>query len=200
MGSKSIVLKRTEELRPQVESILLEIFERVAALLPNAEYHHIGATAIPGSVTKGDIDIQVLVSPSRFESAKEVLRKHFEIKQPKNWTSSFASFGDDATYELQVGIQLAAKDSESDFLVYLRDYLIERPEELRVYNSIKQANARFGADQYWREKDKFFAKILVPWKKAKGIPPSHSSDATRASVTSRAGHGPHPMLSRQKRR
>jgi GrpB-like predicted nucleotidyltransferase (UPF0157 family) len=172
MGSESIILKRNEELRPQVDSILPAILGRLSALLPDAEFHHIGATAIPGSVTKGDIDFQILVPASRFESAKEVLVKHFEIKQSKNWNSSFASFGDDSTYKLPVGLQLAAQGSESDFLVYLRDYLIEHPEELKVYNSIKQANARLGADQYWREKDKFFATILVPWNKARGIPPN----------------------------
>jgi GrpB-like predicted nucleotidyltransferase (UPF0157 family) len=174
MGSKSITLRRAEELRPRVDSILSAIFERVSALLPDAEFHHVGATAVPGSLTKGDIDIQVLVPASRFESAKKVLTTNFGIKQLKNWNSSFASFGDDTTYELQVGIQLATQDSESDFLVYLRDYLIGHPKELKVYNEIKQANARFGADQYWREKDKFFAVILEPWKRARGIPPNES--------------------------
>jgi len=192
MGSKSITLKRSDELRPQVESVLSALFEKVAALLPGAEYHHIGATAIPGSVTKGDLDIQILVSPSDFESAKEKLGKHFEIRQPKNWTSSFASFGDDVTYDLQVGVQLASRDSESDFLVYLRDYLIDHPEELREYNSIKEANARFGADQYWREKDKFFAKILAPWTKARGESPNQSSEPTPSSVTPPAGQESRP--------
>jgi len=169
MGSTSISLKRSDDLLPQVESILPLLFQRVLAVLPDAECHHIGATAIPGAVTKGDIDILVRMSPVRFKASSRILGVHFEVKQAKNWTSSFASFGDDVSYGIQTGIQLVARDSESDFLVYLRDYLIEHPEALEAYNRIKIANAPLGPDCYWKEKDKFFTRLLTPWNKANGF-------------------------------
>ena len=180
MGATSIVLKLSDELRPQVEAILSQLFARVAELLPNAECHHIGATSIPGAVTKGDIDILVRVSAGGFESAKEVLGKHFEIKQAKNWTTNFASFGDDSTYAMPVGIQLVVRDSELDFLRYLRDYLIEHPAAAEEYNRIKQANAAFGPERYWQEKDKFFATILAERTKSRGKAGKAGSAASKS--------------------
>jgi len=57
------------------------------------------------------------------------------------------------------------KDSNSDFLLYLRDYFRSRPAALREYDQLKVAQANAGAEDYWRAKDEFLAKIL-------GDPPS----------------------------
>ena len=96
-----------------------KIFAQLTAPLPDAEIHHIGATAVAGSVTKGDVDILFRVSAAEFEPAVETLRRHFSVKQSENWTTSFASFGDDTSYELPVGVQVVVNDSPDDFFLFL---------------------------------------------------------------------------------
>ena len=167
MANPPITLKSADDLLPQVESVLGKLFKRIAALVPGAELHHIGATAIPGSMTKGDIDILFRVPRSQFESVKELMGRNFEIKQRVNWTEDFASFGDDETYAIPVGVQLVAADSESDFLLYLRDYMIANPEAAKEYNRIKAAHAAEGRDGYWKAKNTFLQELLAVWTKGR---------------------------------
>ena len=157
----SITLRKADDLRPQVEGILRRVFAQVRALVPDAELHHIGATALPGALTKGDVDVLLRVPLGRFPAAVEVLRQHFAVKQPVNWTSEFANFGDDVGHDLPVGIQVVVKDSSADFLLYLRDYFTASPEALREYNCLKVAHADEGQEGYWRAKDEFLARILA---------------------------------------
>src|SRR5687767_7256372 len=103
--------------------MLGRVFAQLATLLPNAELHHIGATALPGALTKGDVDVLVRVAPAQFPAAVAALRRHFAVKQPDNWTAAFASFGDDTGHELPLGLQVVVKDAPEDFLLFLRDYL-----------------------------------------------------------------------------
>src|SRR5688572_24200981 len=126
----TVVLSPVADLTPRIERVLQRILPQLAALIPNAEVHHIGATAIPGSITKGDVDILIRVSAEHFASALESLRENFSVKQPENWTAEFASFGDDAEYELPLGIQLVVMGSTDDFFLFLRDYFIAKPAAL----------------------------------------------------------------------
>ena len=52
----SITLKDADDLLPLVERILHQMLARLNALVPDAALHHIGATALPGVLTKGDIE------------------------------------------------------------------------------------------------------------------------------------------------
>jgi GrpB-like predicted nucleotidyltransferase (UPF0157 family) len=189
MTSTGIVLKHSDELRTQVEPIVSTLFERVAALFPHAEWHHIGATAVAGSLTKGDIDILCRVPQSDFDGVRDELGRHFVIKQRVNWTSNFASFGDDTSYSIPVGIQLVARDSVSDFFLFQRDYLIAHPDATEEYNKIKAAHASDGPARYWKAKDAFLAKIVALWSKSQDRPPNQSPDPALASVTHPAGQG-----------
>jgi GrpB-like predicted nucleotidyltransferase (UPF0157 family) len=158
---RSIILQMADDLAPQVEGILDRVFARLRVLVPDAELHHVGATAISGSLTKGDVDVLVRVSPARFQATVDALRGQFAVKQPMNWTSDFASFGDDTGYELPLGIQVFVRDSSGDFLLFLRDYFIANRDALADYNRLKMAHADEGPEGYWKAKDAFLAKILA---------------------------------------
>ena len=116
---------------------------------------------MPGAVTKGDVDVLVRVSSARFLMAVEALRQHFAVKQPANWTTGFASFGDDTGHVLPLGIQVVVMDSREDFFLYLRDYFITNRDALEQYNRLKVAHANDGGEEYWKAKDAFLGKILA---------------------------------------
>lgn len=157
----SIVLKTVSELMPQVRRVFKRVEAQLRTLLPEADIEHIGATAMPNAVTKGDIDVLVRVPQAALQGTIDVLRLHFSIKQPENWTPNFASFGDDSGYELPLGIQLVVRNSDADSFIFLRDYFILSPDALTEYNRLKLRHAADGAEAYWSAKNSFFSKILA---------------------------------------
>jgi GrpB-like predicted nucleotidyltransferase (UPF0157 family) len=158
---KTIKLKTVEELEPKVKVTLAKIFAKLARLFPEVEAHHIGATAIPGSLTKGDVDVLLRVPKARFQTVVKVLRQHFTIKQAGNWTPEFASFGDDARHVLPAGIQVVIEDSSMDFFLFLRDYFISHRDALDKYNRLRLIHAAEGQKSYRKAKNEFLEKILT---------------------------------------
>ena len=156
-----ITLTPESDLAPQVQVALARVAAQIHSLLPKVEVEHIGATAIPGALTKGDLDVMVRVPPSQFLVAVAKLKTVFVVKQPKNWNESFASFGDDTAYGLPLGVQLVIWDSESDFLLYLRDHFIQLPHALEAYNQLKLRHADKGPEAYWKAKHIFLSAILA---------------------------------------
>jgi len=113
----------------------------VVRLLPAAEVEHIGATAVPGSLTKGDLDLLVRVPAADFAPAAELLGSRYEIHQPENWTAGLASFKRVPEGEIPVGVQLVAIDGEFDRLALgWRERLRSSPALLRRYNEVKRAH------------------------------------------------------------
>ena len=165
-------LKPADDLQPAAGLIVEAIRARLAALMPGLEVHHVGATALPASVTKGDVDVVVRVSSAQFSALVEALKPRFTEKQRENWTAEFASFGDYGSYALPVGVQVVVRDSENDVFVFLRDYFIAHPDQLREYDRVKAEHASEGPQAYWHAKDAFLSSILAA-----------RADATRRQVS-----------------
>ena len=127
-------------------------------LLPDAEVHHIGATALPTGLTKGDVDVNLRIDTEAFARAVDVLRRHYEPAQEHNWTPTYASFKTDA-YPLPLGIQVTVIGSPDDFLLALRDAMRTRPAVLDEYTECKRRAAAFGPDAYWEAKDTFLRAL-----------------------------------------
>src|SRR5688572_2454533 len=83
------------QIRGQVQRAFRRYRRRLQRLLPRAEILHVGSTAVPGSLTKGDLDIQVRVEREAFRETRRTLAQHFARNTGSTATSSFASFQDD---------------------------------------------------------------------------------------------------------
>jgi GrpB-like predicted nucleotidyltransferase (UPF0157 family) len=151
----------SDELAPRLQAHLTQISAQLAALVPRGEFHHIGATAIPGSITKGDVDVVLRVAQPGFVPATECLRRCFAINQPENWTGDFASFADEHSFPFPLGVQLVVKNSESDFFLFLVEYFISNPEQLAEYNRIKLQNAPLGIVEYRNAKERYLSPIIA---------------------------------------
>lgn len=156
-----VILTLSDKLQPTVSRVLTEVGAQIASVLPGVEVHHIGATAIPGALTKGDVDVVIRVEAKQFTAATEQLRTVFAVKQPENWDPYFASFGHDTAYDLPLGVQLAVIDSEADFFLFVRDYLIAHPDSLAAYNHAKQQAANLTPKEYWAAKDRVLARVIA---------------------------------------
>ncbi len=77
----------TEKLADVTERAYAEHKEIIRRVLPEADIQHVGSTAIPNSLTKGDLDIQVRVKVQHFPKAVEELSNLYDTNEGsvKTW-------------------------------------------------------------------------------------------------------------------
>lgn len=131
----------------------------ISRRIPDADIQHVGSTAVPGSVTKGDLDIQVRVDSNRFDDAIEILSKRYKLNAGSISTSEFRAFEDSEAYP-PLGIQLTVIGSEFDFFWKIRDILLQNPDLKKEYDDLKLKYEGSDMEVYRDAKEKFFEKIL----------------------------------------
>lgn len=132
--------------------------KRIKQMIPNADIQHIGSTAIPNSLTKGDLDIQVRVSLEDFIPAVEALSKLYEVNDGSVKTNEFRAFKDD-TMSPPLGVQLTVVDSEFDFFWKFRDVLLQNDQYRIEYNNLKKKFEGKAMEVYREAKNDFINKI-----------------------------------------
>lgn len=158
--ASAVRLTWSDELAPRWQADIAGLMAHLQALVPRAEIHHVGSTAIPGALTKGDVDLLLRVGAGDFPAAVATLRRHFAVKQAGNWTEAFASFGDDTSFPFPLGVQLAVRDSEGDVFLRLHERIATDARLLAEYNRLKRDHAPRGPKEYWEAKDRFFARLV----------------------------------------
>lgn len=140
------------------------LFERIApeitALVPSAIVEHVGATSVPGCLTKGDLDIAVRVPADAFVTAERALATRFERNTGSDRTDTFSSFADDAS-DPPLGVQLCVIGSPDDMFHVLRDALRADPAIARAYNELKATFDGRPMDEYRAAKTAWIEQILA---------------------------------------
>lgn len=131
----------------------------IEELLPEAEVQHVGSTAIPNSITKGDLDIQVRVTANLFPNAVKELAKLYELNEGSVKTETFRAFKDDSTVP-PVGVQLTVINSEFDFFWKFRDVLLFNDNYRQEYDDLKRRYEGMEMRHYREAKNKFFEKVM----------------------------------------
>ncbi len=144
----------------RVADLFEEHRKKILYLVPTAEVEHIGATSVPGLLTKGDLDLQVSVSPQEFDLAVILLQTEYSDHQLENWTESFASFKVERDSDIPVGVQLVIQGSESDIFVKSRELLLAQAERVEELNRLKQCHSGGDMDTYIKSKGEFFTVLL----------------------------------------
>ena len=103
-----------ERARDQAERLFGLTRAALQSVLPTADIRHVGATAIRGCLTKGDLDIVVRVPAKDFAQAETVLATRYAFNSGSTRTTDFAAF-EDATTDPPLGIQLTVIDGPFDF-------------------------------------------------------------------------------------
>jgi len=152
-------LRQVSEVAPLADKIVAEIATELHALLPDCEVEHIGATALPDGVTKGDVDVNIRVPASSIGRAVELLTARFAVAQPQNWTPTYASFSD-PDRALPLGVQVTVIGSPDDFLVMLRDLMRTDPALRHDYDRCKRRAAQLGRGGYWEAKNRMLQDLL----------------------------------------
>ncbi|WP_025117628.1 GrpB family protein [Lysinibacillus fusiformis] len=132
---------------------------RIKMFLPDVDIQHVGSTAIPNSITKGDLDIQVRVFANQFAQAVELLSNLYDINEESIKTDTFRAFKDDTTNP-PLGVQLTVIDADFDFLWKFRDILLENKNYREEYDNLKKEYEGKSMDDYREAKDEFFQGLM----------------------------------------
>jgi GrpB-like predicted nucleotidyltransferase (UPF0157 family) len=148
------------EARADAERLFERIATELAALLPpSADIRHIGATAVPGCLTKGDLDIVVRIAAEDFSAADAVLAARFARNLGSKRTASFASFEDAATSP-HLGIQLTVAGGEDDSFPLFVGALKRDTELVAAYNALKRDFDGKPMEVYRAAKAVFVTRVL----------------------------------------
>lgn len=138
----------------------------IARLLPDADIQHVGATAIPGAQTKGDLDINVRVASPAFSAADGLLALRFERNAGSLHTATLSSFRDDRA-DPPLGVQLTARGSIDDCFIAFRDGLRADLKLLAAYNALKRASDGMAMAEYRAQKSAFVERVLADLRGAR---------------------------------
>lgn len=125
-----------------------------------ADIEHVGATAIPGALTKGDLDIAVRVEPADFNAALRVLEPTHRPNLQSVRDETFAAFEADGA-SVPLGVQLVVKGSRLDLFTRFRDALIADPQLVERYNALKQRHDGGDMALYREAKAAFVKEVLA---------------------------------------
>ena len=130
----------------------------VTGILPQAIVEHIGASAIPNAISKGDLDIFVGVDAAEFESTVlKIIDLGFQEKQDTLRTDELCML--ESKHE-DVAIQMVANGSKfEDFLVF-RDALLADSALVEQYNQLKKSCEGCSEGDYRERKSVFITKVL----------------------------------------
>lgn len=150
----------TEAARKKAQRLFERTAETLRPLLPaNAQIHHIGATALPNCLTKGDLDVVIRVPESRFTETDALMAGRYPRNTGSTRTATFSAF-EDGTTTPNLGLQLTAVGGPNDFFHTFVEILTQNPELVERYNTLKRAYVGQPMDVYRRAKDAFIADVL----------------------------------------
>ena len=145
-----------EEYQERCEALYLQYKAKITGILTNALVEHIGSSAIPHCISKGDLDIYVAVDFLQHKKAiKEIQKLGFTIKQETLRTENLCMLEDS-----YVAIQLVTKGSEFESFISFREALINDSELVKQYNQLKLNCVGFSMHDYRKVKSRFIEKVL----------------------------------------
>jgi GrpB-like predicted nucleotidyltransferase (UPF0157 family) len=138
-----------------------QIAEHVSSILPTAEIEHVGATAVPGCLTKGDVDVLVRVTSDAFPSAVDTLDAALQRSARNDPTGEYVEYDFDGT-GCCGSVQLAVAGSWHDRRFRrLKSVLASDEAALARYNELKRHHAGLSMTDYRIAKAAFIDALLA---------------------------------------
>lgn len=134
----------------------------LSAALPWAEVEHVGSTAVPGCVTKGDLDVLVRVERADFQRSERILDELLVCSTRNARTDEYAEY-DSAVDAVSASVQLVvAGGSLDDHFHRLKAILTSDPAAREAYNSLKLRHVGRDMGAYRLAKERLIDSLLAP--------------------------------------
>jgi len=150
---------KQDTFKDKAEALFAKHKALISTVLPSTDIQHVGSTAIPGSLTKGDLDIQVRVAAEDFDNAVQALSNFYLLNEGSTRTETFRAFKDDTT-DPPLGVQLTVIDSELDIFWRLRDVLLMNDLYRLKYDELKKNYEGKDMEEYRAAKNEFFEWLM----------------------------------------
>lgn len=146
----------------EVDDIFEQLKGDLIQILGNVQIEHVGSSAVPGCISKGDLDIYVGIDKAHIEPAKKLmLSAGFYLKEDTLQCGELYML---LTKQYsRAAIQLVATGGDYDFFMQFRDALRDSPDLKREYNEVKRRGSLCSEEKYRQEKSKFIEKYLNRW-------------------------------------
>lgn len=149
-----------DDYQPEAERLFSSVRAEVLGILPGARIEHVGASSIPGSMSKGDVDVCVIVDPARHAAAVAVLERAGYTVKPGTLRTSALCMLQSANPQVDLALQVVAEGSTFEFFVTFRDALRRDPSLVAAYNQVKLDHQTLTAEAYRAAKAGFIDRVL----------------------------------------
>jgi GrpB-like predicted nucleotidyltransferase (UPF0157 family) len=138
-----------------------EVAAHVEAGLPGVDVEHVGSTAVPGCLAKGDLDVLVRVPSEAFHSSMEVLDGLLARSPRNDPTDDYVEY-DYMGRGFTASVQLAVVDGWHDRRFHgLKALLKSDPRALERYNGVKREHEGRSMEEYRRAKALLIKSLLA---------------------------------------
>lgn len=169
-------LLEAADYQPELQRRFQRLQAWLQACLPGGwSLSHVGSSAIPGAISKGDLDVCLLVPPdahaawvARLEALGYVVKVDtlrtpelcmLEMHEPHGTHGTHEPYGKHGASEHAV--QLVAQGSVFEDFLRFRDRLSADPALVQAYNQVKRQAARLDEDGYRAAKSAFIESVLA---------------------------------------
>ena len=132
-----MIIHSPSDYQPLAQRVFDEVRTVLRTVLPTARIEHIGSSAVPGAISKGDLDICVSVAAINFQETLAKLQAlGYSVKADTLRTEQLCML-EAPRKDISLAIQLIEKDSEFEFFHKFRDALLANPQLVDRYNELK---------------------------------------------------------------
>jgi GrpB-like predicted nucleotidyltransferase (UPF0157 family) len=156
---KSVDFAPEQSFRESIGPLFARVEAQLSALLPGSDIQHVGGTAIPGSLTKGDLDVQVRVTSDKYDAAKDVLSKLYRVNLGGFASEDAISF-EDYSRQPSLGVHLTVIDGSADIQWRFRDLLVASDALREEYDQLKRRFDGGSMAKYRDAKAMFVERVL----------------------------------------
>lgn len=148
------------EYQANAAALVEQVGQALTRLIPGCRVEHVGSSAIPGAISKGDVDVCVVVPAHKHPDAIAALElAGYVVKQGTLRTPELCMLlSPHASSDL--ALQVVAEGSRFEFFMHFRDALRASPELVDQYNAIKRSCASSSPEQYRDAKAAFVERVL----------------------------------------
>jgi len=156
----AVTLYAPEQYRATAQVLFAETAQQIRAVLPDVQVEHMGSTAIPGALSKGDVDIAVLVPPGQLDHyLPRLLKLGFRVQDQTLRTPQLCMLKCPRE-EVDLALQVIERDSPFEFFLTFRDRLRANPDLVATYNQIKKDARHLDDATYRAAKAAFIEQVL----------------------------------------
>ncbi len=148
------------EYQPSMASRFVRMQDRIRRLVPESQIEHIGSSSIPGSLSKGDLDICVVVPPSDHDATVKRLTDYGYAEKMDTLRTEHLCMLEWHQPGDEHAVQLVAKGSAFEFFMTFRDALLSDPSLVTRYNQIKMDASGKSESEYRAAKSRFIEQVL----------------------------------------